>query len=367
MLTRVDVYLITQQEYTKQLYGASMTLTRIYDYDLPEDLIAQEPLSERDRSRMLLIDRRTSSISHRNVRDLPAILSVGDLLIMNNTKVVRSRLRGAKTSGGKLDVLFIEEVEQGLWRTLIKSSRRPRRGSNFSLANGEVVATVVKEGVRGEALLRVESQRPMNEVFDEHGSTPLPPYIKRDGDSVREELDQERYQTIYADTPGAVAAPTAGLHFTQNLLQTLQGRGVNRANLTLHVGPGTFRPVSAEHLEDHVMDSERFSLSIDSASDIRNCTGRRIAVGSTSVRTLETIYAERGCIEPYSGRSSLYIYPPYDFKVVDAMLTNFHLPCSTLLMMVCAFAGHDLVMRAYREAVERKYRFYSYGDCMLII
>ncbi len=344
-----------------------MTLTNLYDYDLPEDLIAQEPLKERDMSKMLLIDRRTAELSHHCVRDLPSILDEGDLLVMNNTKVVRSRLRGIKSTGGKIEALFVEEVEPGVWRALLKSSRRPGIGSKFSLANGEVAAAVAEEGEKGEAFLRIESKKSMPEIFAIHGSTPLPPYIKRESQSAREELDQERYQTVYAETPGAVAAPTAGLHFTPTLLRRLEGGGVRRTTLTLHVGPGTFRPVSSEHLEDHVMDSERFELSGAAATDINNCSGRRIAVGSTSVRTLETIYAERGGIEACSGRSGLYIYPPYEFKVVDAMLTNFHLPCSTLLMMVCAFAGNNLVMRAYREAVEHRYRFYSYGDCMLII
>jgi S-adenosylmethionine:tRNA ribosyltransferase-isomerase len=342
-----------------------MVLTRKYSYELPEELIAQVPSERRDMSRMMLVDRAAGTISHHRSRDIADILSSGDLLVTNDTKVIPARVSGRKRSGGGLELLFVEELAPSVWSVLMRASRRPKPGEPFEFAAGQATARILEEHGRGEALIEVDSELPVLELLELHGSAPLPPYIKRaDGE---QEGDRERYQTIYAATPGAVAAPTAGLHFTPELFDALQKRGVERCSITLHVGPGTFRPVSSDHIEDHVMDSERYEIAAETAAKINGRRGRCVAVGSTSVRTLETACSDQGSILPGSGRSELYIYPPYRFKVVDAMLTNFHLPCSTLLMMVCALGGEDLIMEAYRTAVAEQYRFYSYGDCMLII
>lgn len=342
-----------------------MTLTSQYSYDLPEDLIAQQPMEKRDSSRMMLVDRSASTISHHHARDLPDLLAEGDLLVANDTKVVPARLYGRKRTGGRLELLFIEKVSDQRWTVLLRASRRPRPGEVFEIANGAASASIVAEGEMGRALIDVSAEQSVEEIMEKHGNAPLPPYIRRANGNL--ESDRARYQTIYAARPGAVAAPTAGLHFTPELFARLQSRGIERTSITLHVGPGTFRPVSSEHLEDHVMDSERYEISDRAAAAINGRAGRCVAVGSTSVRTLETVYRRSGAIEPACGRSELYIYPPYQFGIVDAMMTNFHLPRSTLLMMVCALGGTELVMEAYRQAVAERYRFYSYGDCMLII
>ena len=342
-------------------------LTSQFDYDLPERLIAQEPVRKRDISRMMVIDRKRRSVSHSTVKMLPDILASGDLLVTNDTKVVPARVSGRKKTGGGLEILFVEELSPNEWEVLIKASRRPKPGVPFEIADGMGEAEILEDGEMGRAIIAVRSSVSMDEIFASAGSTPLPPYIKRSAGDSRGGMDAERYQTVYAEQPGAVAAPTAGLHFTQDLFSRLKRKGIGNTRITLHVGPGTFRPVSCEHLEEHVMDAERYKIPQDAATAINACVGRRVAVGSTSVRTLETVAAERGAVVPCEGRSRLFVYPPYKFIVVDAMLTNFHLPRSTLLMMVCAFGGQELIMRAYREAVEKEYRFYSYGDCMLIL
>jgi len=353
-----------------------------FDYDLPPELIAQQPLPERSASRMLVLHRSSGAIEHCVVTDLPGELACGDLLVLNDTRVLPARLFGTWVdTGGRLEVLLLEEKEPALWEAMLRSARARRAGRHLLLADGRARAAVEHDGGGGRVLIRFDSPGSVQGIIAEYGVPPVPPYIKRPEnatDKVR--MDRERYQTVYARVPGAVAAPTAGLHFTDELLDELARAGVAHTFLTLHVGPGTFRPVKVEEVEEHVMESERYSIGEPAAAAIRHAAssgGRVVAVGSTTVRALEAVAAEHGSIAAATGRTGLFIRPPYSFGVVDAMLTNFHLPRSTLLMMICAFAGaHDgsdsrrgirIVMSAYREAVRERYRFYSYGDCMLII
>jgi S-adenosylmethionine:tRNA ribosyltransferase-isomerase len=344
--------------------------TAEFDFELPLELIAQHPAQRREQSRMLVVRRRKGTFEHRHFFDVPQYLRKGDLLVVNNTRVIPARLFGRKPgTGGKVEILLLEEIHPGTWDILLHASRRPKVGALITLGEGQAIAVLLSDGAKGRATIRIESKRPWLEVLEEIGIPPLPPYVKRSAVS-DQRSDKERYQTVYAKHPGAVAAPTAGLHFTDEIFQTLEKQGVEKAEVTLHVGLGTFRPVDAENVEDHRMEPERYTVPEETAKRIeetRNAGGRVVAVGSTSVRTLETVVAEHGRVVPCSGRSSLFIYPPYPFKVVDAMLTNFHLPKSTLIMMICALAGRDLILRAYEEAVKEKYRFYSYGDCMLIL
>lgn len=346
--------------------GREMADTSEYSYDLPDELIAQEPCVRRDAARMLLIERETGRIEHAHVYDLPGILRRDDLLILNDTKVIPARVAARKESGGKMELLFVEELSERVWKVLLKASRRPRPGDEFTIGDGRGRGRMLAEGEMGSATIELLSGPPALELLGDLGEPPLPPYIRRDSVDSPLVSDETRYQTVYARAPGAVAAPTAGLHFTPELFERLQARGVARAKITLHVGPGTFRPVSTDRVEDHKMESERYEVSPAAAEAISACPGRRVAVGSTCVRTLETVAARYGGVVADAGRSDLFIYPPYEFKAVDAMLTNFHLPRSTLLMMVCAFGGTESMLAAYRIAVEERYRFYSYGDCMLI-
>lgn len=346
--------------------------TAEFDYELPPDLIAQHPLGDRAAARMMIVDRVSGTLVHRRVGDLPEYVRAGDVLVVNDTRVIPARLLGVKeATGGRVELLLLEELAPGRWQALCGASRRPQLGARLRLGGGQLLATVVQHESDGRVVVDLTSERPLAEVLDEVGHTPLPPYIKRDytnADATRP--DRHDYQTVFARVPGAVAAPTAGLHLTDTMLQTLASRGVNRAAVTLHVGLGTFRPVDAEEVEDHRMQEERFTIPTDAAAAIAAAKaggGRVVAVGSTVVRTLESAAARHGDVCACSGRTDLFIRPPYPFKVVDAMLTNFHLPRSTLIMMVSALAGIDLVRRAYREAVAERYRFYSYGDCMLIL
>jgi len=342
--------------------------TADYDYDLPEELIAQHPAVEREGARLMVLDRKAQSIVHQYIRDLPAWLEAGDVLVLNNTRVFPARLRGSKATGGRVEILFIEESEDGIWDVLMRASRRPRPGASFTLAEGQVEATVVAHGERGAARVRIRSDRPLRDLLEEEGEVPLPPYIRRaGGDGEERDADRERYQTVYARHSGAVAAPTAGLHFSEALFRRLEAMGVEKTFVTLHVGPGTFQPVTAERVEDHRMHAERYEVSPAAVEAIRHRRGRCVAVGSTSVRTLESATDEAGHLVAGSGSSRLFIYPPYRFRAVDAMLTNFHLPQSTLLMMVCALGGKEFILRAYAEAVRLRYRFFSYGDAMLIL
>ena len=345
--------------------------TSDFDYELPKELIAQRPADPRDSSRMMVLDRTSGSISHRRFTDLPALLGAGDLLVMNDTKVIPARFYATKATGGRVEVLLLEETGPDEWEVLLRASRRPAIGSELSFGEGRGTARVTGEGERGRARLHFSCQGPLLELLEEIGEPPLPPYITRDRTSP-DTVDPDRsdYQTIFASSPGAVAAPTAGLHFTDAVLSRLQEAAVQTARVTLHVGIGTFRPVTVENITEHHMDAERYRVPQETVQHIRQTrenSGKVVAVGSTSVRTLESVYREQPPTGACEGRSDLFIYPPYDFKVVDAMLTNFHLPCSTLLMMISAFAGRAFIMEAYRKAVEERYRFFSYGDCMLIL
>jgi S-adenosylmethionine:tRNA ribosyltransferase-isomerase len=313
-------------------------------------------------------------------------LRPGDLVVVNNTRVIPARLFAHKPgTGGRAELFLLEEKNDGSWQALMRCRRRPEPGQYLDLEDGQGRAEILRYGEEGRAEIRFVTQRPFLEYLATYGHTPLPPYIKRvnsDQCPVTRERgqpvtghrspgpDRERYQTIYAQTPGAVAAPTAGLHFTPELFARLEALGVSRAELTLHVGIGTFRPVKTERVQDHLMHEERYEVSAEAAGRIettRLAGGRILAVGSTTVRTLEAVAREHGSVVASSGRTNIFIYPPYTFRAVDLMLSNFHLPQSTLLMMVCALAGQELVMHAYAEAVRERYRFFSYGDAMLIV
>ncbi|MDH3345879.1 MAG: tRNA preQ1(34) S-adenosylmethionine ribosyltransferase-isomerase QueA [Kiritimatiellaceae bacterium] len=339
-----------------------------FNYDLPRELIAQHPPNRRELARMMVLHRSTGLIEHKHITDIVDYLQTPDVLVLNNTKVIPARVFGHKAaSGGKVELLLLDESTPGEWKVLMKTSRRPKVGDVLELCSGKAQATMLYNGEQGEAVLKISSERPFMEILDEEGVPPLPPYITRK-EQTREQIDEDkaRYQTVYATEPGAAAAPTAGLHFTSELLDTLKKKGVDQTELTLHVGLGTFRPVSAEIITDHEMHHERYAVSEETAQTInaaKNAGGRIIAVGSTSVRTLESLPK----IATAEGSTNIFIYPPYDFQNVDAILTNFHLPKSTLLMMMSAFAGRELMLHAYETAVQEKYRFFSYGDCMLIL
>ena len=346
--------------------------TEQFHYDLPPELIAQQPAAVRDQARMMVVDRATETFAHRRVSDLPDYLHAPDRLFVNDTRVIPARLFGVKEgTGGQVELLLLEELPENEWDVLMRCSRRPPPGTRLLFGGGQLQAVLILDGENGRARVRFESAVPVLDLLESIGTPPLPPYIRRKerADDV-EATDRERYQTIYAAEPGAVAAPTAGLHFTPELFERLERKGVGRSRLTLHVGMGTFRPVTVAEVEAHRMDSERYRVPEQTARDFNETRargGRVVAVGSTTVRTLETVMRDQGRMAPCAGRSDLYIYPPCEFQAVDAMLTNYHLPQSTLLMMVCAFAGHELVMEAYRVAVRERYRFYSYGDCMLLL
>ncbi len=345
--------------------------TSDYDYALPPDRIAQTPIEPRDAARLMVLRRDRSGVEHRRVRDLPDLLAPGDLLVINDTRVIPARVFGRKgRGGGAVELLFLEETESGVWNVLLRARRRPRPGDRILLPEDANV-TVIADGVMGRARVRVCTPTPFFEWIERAGVPPLPPYIrrKRTGDA-RTAEDRARYQTVYATRPGAVAAPTAGLHFTPELFERLAARGIGRVAVTLHVGIGTFRPIETDNPADHVMDAERFEIGEAAAArinEVRARGGRIIAVGTTTVRTLETVADENGFVRAASGRASLFIRPPYRFRAVDVLMTNFHLPRSTLLMLVSAFAGRERILAAYAEAIREGYRFYSYGDAMLLL
>jgi S-adenosylmethionine:tRNA ribosyltransferase-isomerase len=357
--------------------------TSDFDYQLPPERIAQEPLPDRAQSRMLVLERATGIVTHRHVDELPAILRAGDLLVMNDTRVVPARVFGRRRdTGGRGEVLLIEPSgEADCWLALCRFRGKLTPGIVLDLADAEITATIVDVGDEGRRVLALKTCRPLADILEAHGLTPVPPYIRRDpGDARHRRLDRERYQTVFAREPGAVAAPTAGLHFSAALLDRLAQCGIAQAMITLHVGPGTFRPVKVDDVTAHRMDAERYSVGERAAAAIgraRAAGGRIVAVGTTTVRTLETVARQHGRVMAAAGRSELFIHPPYTFRAVDCLLTNFHLPRSTLLMMICAFAaagagggiarGRDLVLGAYEEAIHAEYRFYSYGDCMLLL
>jgi len=358
--------------------------TSDFYYSLPPKLIAQHPLPERAQSRMMVIHRATGVFDHRRVADLPEYLHPGDLLVVNDTRVIPARLYGQKVgTGGRVEILLIEETAPGIWEALLRA-RHTKPGARLELAGKQVQAEVLAVKDEGRVTLRLRHDRPLLEILETDGVPPLPPYIKRtrSADAPERAADRERYQTVYARNPGAVAAPTAGLHFTEALLTTLEQCGICRTAVTLHVGPGTFKPVTVAEVEQHRMDAERYTVPEVTARLIREtraAKGRIVAVGSTVVRTLETMaaahesvvdhdsVAEHDAVIASQGRSDLFIYPPYKFRVVDALLTNFHLPTSSLLMMVSALASRELILQAYEEAIRERYRFYSYGDCMLVV
>jgi S-adenosylmethionine:tRNA ribosyltransferase-isomerase len=339
-------------------------LTQDFDYDLPAASIAQEP-APRGESRLLVLDRQGPE-RHSRVSDLPRLLQPGDLLVLNDTRVIPARLYGRSAGGGRMEILLIERVAEREWDALVKPGRRARPGARFAI--GELAEGLTAEVIdkREDGRHRLRFTEPIEPHLDRLGHIPLPPYIHRpDTDE-----DRERYQTVFARQPGAVAAPTAGLHFTTELLEEIAAAGVEIARVTLHVGIGTFKPVSAERIEEHRMESERYEIGEETAGAIRRAraAGRRVvAVGTTVVRTLESAaQVGEGEVRAGSGATTLFITPGYRFQVVDALLTNFHLPRSTLLMLVSAFAGRERVLAAYQEAIREGYRFYSYGDAMLV-
>jgi len=338
-----------------------------FDFELPEALIAQTPLARRDASRLLVLDRKTATLRHEAFPAIASILGAGDLLVVNDTRVIPARLHGFKDSGGHIEVFLVRRYPgaEEIWGCLTRSSKPPRPGSRLHLAEG-VVATVLDGADDDLRRVRFEGVGDFLATLERAGEIPLPPYIRREA----EELDRERYQTVFAAAPGAVAAPTAGLHFTPELLERLRRRGVEICNLTLHVGPGTFLPVREDGLRNHRMHAESYLIPAATATAVNRAKreGRRVvALGTTTTRTLEHGADVGGELLPGEGMTDLFILPGYRFRLVDAMITNFHLPRSTLLMLVSAFAGRELLLQAYREAVLERYRFFSYGDSMVIL
>jgi S-adenosylmethionine:tRNA ribosyltransferase-isomerase len=343
-----------------------------FDYQLPNELIARYPAKQREGSRLLVVHRDTRIWEDRMFTNLPDYLNPGDLLVMNNTKVIPARLLGTRvTTGAKIELFLLSELARSsdsvaLWEVLARPAKKAKLGEDIRFSN-ELVATVLSEGEEGKLQVRFNTAgRPFEAVLGETGHTPLPPYIDRRD----EPLDRERYQTVYAATPGAVAAPTAGLHFSNEMLDALERKGAGHVYVLLHTGIGTFKPVEVENIEEHKMHSEYFEIEPSVANEINRIKareGRIIAVGTTTVRTLESNADEDGIVRAGRGHSDIFLYPPYKFKVPDAMLTNFHMPKSTLLMMISAFAGREFILECYQHAVQEKYRFFSYGDAMLIL
>lgn len=333
-----------------------------FDYQLPPELIAQQPLPERSSSRLLKVARGTGQLSDHCFSDLQRILLPGDLLIINNTRVLPARLIGQKPSGGKVEVMLERLLPDDEMLALVRANRTLKPGAMIEIGDDSGLEVI---GRAGEFFHLKSVNQNLEQLLHQYGQMPLPPYITRAAESA----DEQRYQTVYADVPGAVAAPTAGLHFDSDLLQTLQQQGVMTANITLHVGAGTFQPVRVDNVLEHKMHAEYLEVSAavcDKIQQTKADRGRVIAVGTTSVRALETAAAD-GELKPYGGDSRLFIYPGYQFHVIDGMITNFHLPKSTLLMLVSAFAGSDLIKQAYQHAIDQRYRFFSYGDAMLLL
>lgn len=335
-----------------------------YSYDLPAELIAQTPASDRSASRLMRLDRVSGKVCHEKFYDLPAQLRPGDALVLNDTRVIPARIEARRATGGRVEIFLLEEKADRSWDALARPTARLKEGERLTL---EPEGTAVLEAYRGGGIWSIdfEGVQPLG-----LGRMPLPHYIDRkDGSDPRDDLDRNRYQTVYARSPGAVAAPTAGLHFTEGMLDKVAAMGVRVVKLTLHVGVGTFAPVRESDFTLHKMHTERFNLPAESAetlNKVRREKGRIVAVGTTSARVLETVAADDGTLQAASGETGIYIHPPYRFKALDCLLTNFHLPQSTLLLLVSAFAGRDHILNAYREAVENRYRFYSYGDAMFI-
>ena len=336
------------------------------NFDLPDDLIAQQPAERRDGSRMLLVDRSSGTFSDRGFGDIVSLLRSDDVLVLNNTRVFPARLKGISESGAKVEIFLIECLENGLWTTLARPAKRLKAGKRIDFAEG-FSATVVDRLDDGKTVVRFDTDGDFFDMLETIGQTPLPPYIKRDGDAL---ADRERYQTVFAKNRGAIAAPTAGLHFTPDVLGEIEAHGVTVAEITLHVGYGTFEPVRVDDLTDHRVAPERYAISEGTAEALNKAqqdNRRIVAVGTTSTRALETTVQKNGRYVAGSHLADLTITPGYRFEAVGALLTNFHLPQSSLLLLTSTFGGHELIMSAYRHAVASKYRFYSYGDCMLIV
>ncbi|ELY8697440.1 tRNA preQ1(34) S-adenosylmethionine ribosyltransferase-isomerase QueA [Enterococcus faecalis] len=342
-----------------------MLSTEDFDFDLPEELIAQTPLKDRASSRLLVVNKETGDMEDKHFHDILDELQPGDALVMNNTRVLPARLYGEKPeTGGHLEVLLLTNTEGDTWETLIKPAKRAKVGTEIQFGDGRLKAVVKEELEHGGRIIEFKYDGIFLEILESLGEMPLPPYIKERLD------DPDRYQTVYAEENGSAAAPTAGLHFTKELLEEIKAKGVHLVYLTLHVGLGTFRPVSVDNIEEHHMHNEFYRLTEEAAkqlNEVRQAGGRIVAVGTTSIRTLETIGTKfNGEIQADSGWTDIFITPGYQFKVVEAFSTNFHLPKSTLVMLVSAFAGKDLTLAAYQHAIEEKYRFFSFGDAMFI-
>ena len=335
-----------------------------FNFDLPEELIAQDPLEDRSSSRLLTLDKKTGAIGHDIFRNITNYLNPGDCLVLNNTKVIPARLIGAKEeTGGKVEVLLLKRKQDNVWETLVKPGKKARPGARISFGDGMLTGEVLEVVEEGNRLIRFEYEGIFEEVLDQLGQMPLPPYI------THQLKDKNRYQTVYAKYDGSAAAPTAGLHFTEELLQQIREMGVKIVWVTLHVGLGTFRPVKVDEVTDHHMHSEFYRIEEEDAhliNETRAAGGRIISVGTTSTRTLESVADEDGTVRAKSGWTDIFIYPGYQFKVIDGLITNFHLPESTLLMLVSALAGRENIMHAYEVAVKERYRFFSFGDAMFI-
>lgn len=338
---------------------------QLFDFDLPDELIAQKPLQKRSASRLMVVDPRSKQMAHRQFSEIASYLRPGDCLVLNDTRVIPARLFGVKDkTGAKIELLLLNQVEGDKWHTLVKPAKRVQKGTVVHFGEGKLKAVCTEVFEEGRREFEFLYDGIFYELLNELGEMPLPPYIK-------EQLtERERYQTVYAKREGSAAAPTAGLHFTKQLLTDIEANGVNLAYVTLHVGLGTFRPVTTDRVEDHKMHAEFYHISEDTASLLnktKESGGRIIAVGTTTTRTLETIVQKKGRFEADSGWTDIFIYPGYQFQAIDGMITNFHLPKSTLVMLVSALAGRDLILEAYREAVSQRYRFFSFGDAMLIL
>lgn len=340
--------------------------TENFAYYLPPELIAQEPLPQRDNSRLLVLKRDNGAVEHSTFKKLPIYMKPGDLLVLNNTRVLPARLLGhRKDSGGRVELLLLRHLSEARWEVLCSPGKRVKVGAVLVFGEGRLEAEVLAKTAVGGRIVAFKAPQPLEQLFHELGRVPLPPYIKKHLE------DGERYQTVYASEEGSAAAPTAGLHFTPGVLEKLKSRGIGWAYLTLHIGLGTFRPVKNEYVADHVMHSETFELPAATAqlvNSTREKGGRVFAVGTSCCRVLETLGGnDQGKVRAGRGETDLFIYPGFNFQVVDALLTNFHLPCSTLLMLVSAFAGRENVLAAYAEAIAQGYRFYSFGDAMLLV
>lgn len=337
-----------------------------FKYDLPEELIAQYPAEKRDQSRLMVLDRKTETIETKVFSDIIDYLNPGDCLVLNETKVFPARLMATKDkTDAQVEIFLLRELENNLWEVLVKPARKVRVGNRLTIAK-DFYCDVIDNTVSGGRVVRFNYRGDFYDYVERLGKSPLPPYIKRDS----EEIDKERYQTVYAKVRGAVAAPTAGLHFTDKLLEKIQKKGVKLVFVVLHLGLGSFRPVVVEDLSRHKMDSEYYEISEEAANAINQTIKQGkyvVAVGTSTVRVLESVVTSENLVKPAKGWTDKFIYPPYEIKIVDRLVTNFHLPCSTLLMLVSAFAGRDFIFKAYQKAIQEKWRFYSYGDAMLIL